>query len=267
MCDNWKDFNKKLIPLYLEKNPNKSKIAAGLSCGMLWTVGKGLEVGDIVISPTGNGEYLVGEIIGNYFYEDNAILPHRRKVKWFSHKILRGEMSLALRHSIGSIGTCCDITKYGTELERLIEVGNSCETGVENVEEFAMESHLEDFLIQNWKHTPFGKKYDIYEEGGILVGQQYSCNEMGRIDILAISKDRKTLLVIELKKGRTSDVVVGQILRYMGYVKEELSEPGQSVRGIIIGLELDSKLKKALIMTNNIEFYRYQIDFKQHKDS
>ena len=31
------------------------------------------------------------------------------------------------------------------------------------------------------------------------------------MDILAISKDKSELLVVELKKGRASDVVVGQI--------------------------------------------------------
>lgn len=70
------------------------------------------------------------------------------------------------------------------------------------------------------------------------------------------------MLVIELKKGRASDVVIGQIQRYMGYVKEELAEQGQEVKGVIIGLEADTKLKRALAVASNIEFYRYQIDFK-----
>ncbi|MBR4055306.1 MAG: DUF1016 family protein, partial [Rikenellaceae bacterium] len=132
---------------------------------------------------------------------------------------------------------------------------------VEDAVEFAMEKHLEDFLIKNWKSTPLGKKYDIYEEEGELIGQQYP-SDTGPIDILAISKDRKTLLVIELKKGRASDVVVGQIQRYMGYIKEEVAESNQTVRGVIIGLDSDTRLKRALSVTNNIEFYKYQIDFK-----
>ena len=37
---------------------------------------------------------------------------------------------------------------------------------IEDPSEFAMEKHLEDFLIKNWKNTPIGKKYDIYEEEG-----------------------------------------------------------------------------------------------------
>ena len=70
------------------------------------------------------------------------------------------------------------------------------------------------------------------------------------------------MLVIELKRGRASDVVVGQIQRYMGYVKDELLEQGQVVKGLIIGKEDDLKLRRALSVCTNIEFYKYKIDFK-----
>ena len=81
--------------------------------------------------------------------------------------------------------------------------------------------------MKNWKQTELGRIYDIYEEDGELVGQQYP-SDTGPIDILAISKDKKTILVVELKKGRASDNVVGQIQRYMGYVLEELAENNRS---------------------------------------
>src|SRR5207253_2099198 len=77
-------------------------------------------------------------------------------------------------------------------------------------------------------------------------GKQYVTDDNGRIDILAISKDKKELLVVELKKGRASDIVVGQVQRYMGYVKEVIAEENQIVKGIIIALEVDLKLKRAL---------------------
>ena len=80
--------------------------------------------------------------------------------------------------------------------------------------------------------------------------------------MLAVSKDKKRLLVIELKRGRTSDVVVGQLLRYMGFVKEELAEDDQAVEGVVIGLEDDQKLRWALAAVPNVRFYRYQITFK-----
>ena len=72
-------------------------------------------------------------------------------------------------------------------------------------------------------------------------------------------------IVVELKKGRVSDNVVGQIQRYMGYVKEELAEDNQNVKGIIIGLEDNLKIKRALSVASNIEFYRYRVNFKLFK--
>jgi len=74
------------------------------------------------------------------------------------------------------------------------------------------------------------------------------------------------LLVVELKKGRVSDNVIGQIQRYMGYVKDELAESNQNVRGIVIALEDDNRLRRALSVTVNIDFYRYQVNFKLFKN-
>ena len=82
---------------------------------------------------------------------------------------------------------------------------------------------------------------------------------------MAISKDKKELLVVELKKGRASDSVVGQIQRYMGYVAEELAEANQTVRGIIIAQEDDLKIRRALSVARNISFYRYQVTFSLSK--
>ena len=266
--DTFKAFNAQYIPIFLATHPDKKKVGAGLACGMLWTICRGLEINDIVISPDGNGEYHVGRISGGYYYVPETNLPHRRKVEWSSVKFAREQMSEQLKHSTGSIGTCCDISQYAEEIERLITPKTNIvicpNPEVEDATEFAMEKHLEDFLIKNWAHTPLGKHFRIYEEDGEMIGQQYP-SDTGSIDILAKSKDGKTWLVIELKKGRTSDVVVGQIQRYMGYVKEELAEPNQQVKGVIIGLEADNRLKRALAVTTNIEFYAYRIDFKLDK--
>ena len=129
---------------------------------------------------------------------------------------------------------------------------------------FALEKHLEDFLIANWQQTPLAARYKIYEVDGELVGQQYP-SDTGPIDILAISHDGSELLVVELKRGRVSDSVVGQIQRYMGYVQGELAEPGQSVKGVIIALEDDLRVRRALAVAPNIDFYRYEVNFKLHK--
>jgi len=154
--DEWRAFNKRFIPICLAGHPEKTKIGAGLACGALWTIGKGIRNGDMILSPDGTGSYRVGEVVGDYQYAPGLPLPHRRPV----------------------------------------------------------------------------------------------------------SKDKRELLVLELKKGRASDVVVGQILRYIGYAMQELAENGQRVKGVIIALEDDQKLRRALAASPDIAFYRYQVSFK-----
>ena len=87
------------------------------------------------------------------------------------------------------------------------------------------------------------------------------------MDILAISKDKSELLVVELQKGRASDVVVGQIQRYMGFARYELAEVNQTVKGVIIGLESDLRLRPALSVIPNIKFYSYEVNFKLIQDN
>ena len=268
--EDWREFNKNFRPVFLENNPEKSKVAAGLACGAVHTICKGIKQGDIVLCPNGTGQYWVGEVAGDYYYQPNEQYPHRRQVSWLSTVIERSEMSQALQNSTGSIGTVSNITKHAEEIERFIGGSHhpvliSTDELVEDPAVFALENHLEDFLVKNWGQTELGLSFDIVEDEGEVVGQQYP-SDTGPIDILAISKDRKEYLVIELKKGRASDAVVGQIQRYMGYVLEDLLDPGQTVRGIIIALEDDLRLRRALQVTSNIEFYRYQVDFKLIKN-
>ena len=267
--DDWRVFNKKFIPIYMASHPDKTKIGAGLACGALWTVSKGLQKGDTVLCPDGDGSYFVGEVAGDYYYAPGNPLPHRRPVKWQTKTILRADMTDALKNSTGSIGTVSTITPYAAEIEKLL--GDpvapdliATAPDVEDAAAFALERHLEDFLVQNWAQTELGKDYDIYAEDGETVGQQYP-TDTGPMDILAVKKDKSELLVVELKKGRASDAVVGQVLRYMGFVLQDLAEPGQTVRGVIIAQEDDKRIRRALAATPMVEFFRYQISFKLQK--
>jgi len=263
------DFVHELMPAFLANNPGKSKITANLSCDTLWTLAVEMKIGDIIVSPNGRRVLYFGEVTGDYYYEPSNFIPHRRKVNWFAATFKRGDISEEMRRSLLNESTSVMITQHAEEIDRYIAGNGGGEiVGTQIIEDpsvFALEKHLEDFLIENWKQTEFGKSYDIYEEDGEIVGQQYP-SDTGQIDILAISKDKKELLVIELKKGRASDVVVGQIQRYMGYVKAELAEPNQTVKGIIVALDDDLRIKRALSIANNIEFYRYQVSFKLFKN-
>jgi len=173
-------------------------------------------------------------------------------------------MSDDLRNSTGAINSVSNITKHSVELETFIgENMNTLISNNEDVEDasmFALERHLEEFLIENWENTELSKNYDIYQDEEVF-GEQFQ-TDTGPIDILAISKDKKELLVIELKKGKASDAVVGQIQRYMGYINSEFLEEGQVVKGAIIALEDDLRIKRALSVTKDIDFYRYKVHFE-----
>lgn len=267
LFDNWRDFNQKYRPIFLDAHPEKTMIGAGLACGALWTVAKGIQKGDMVLCPNGLGTYFVGEVASDYFYVPGQPLPHRRSVNWLAQTILRDDMSDALKNSTGSIGTVSTITPHAVEIEKLlgVQLNDSVlvasDPDVEDAAAFAMEKHLEDFLVKNWAQTELGKDYDIYAEDGEPVGQQYP-TDTGPMDLLAVKKDKSELLVVELKRGKASDVVVGQVLRYMGFVKEDLAESHQAVRGVIIALEDDLRIRRALAVTPTIQFFRYQISFK-----
>ena len=103
-------------------------------------------------------------------------------------------------------------------------------------------------------------KLKIYEDAEGIDGQQYS-TEIGLIDIFAMEQASNSFVVIELKKGRPSDQVVGQILRYMGWVKQNLCTDGQAVKGLVICRDPVPKLSYALTMVNNIDVHYYSVSF------
>ena len=129
--------------------------------------------------------------------------------------------------------------------------------------EFAMEKYLEEFIEANFERISFGMDLELYQDEESS-GRQYP-TAIGNIDLLARHKKTKEFVVIELKKGRSSDAVVGQILRYMGWVKENLATDQETVRGIIIVKEKDEKIEYAIKMIPNISLFIYNVSFELSK--
>jgi restriction system protein len=261
-------FYQKLESLYRADHPDASNVQVSLACGVINKFVHRIREGDFVVCPMGDSSYRVGEVVGGYTYVLNGILPHRRKVKWLLQVLRRPDMSEGLRGSLGGALTIIgpdSITRHQEEIGRLLggEAPPSTphtDPDVEDPVAFAMEKHLEEFLVRNWQQTTLSLGFEILSEGEETIGQQFP-TDVGPIDILAVSKDKSRLLVIELKRGRASDVVVGQLLRYMGFVKGKVAEPHQSVEGLVIALQNDHKLKWALSALPNLRFLRYQINF------
>lgn len=163
---------------------------------------------------------------------------------------------------------------FEKELEDILDTYNSLmsqseesasevvrQEGTEDVGEFGLEAQLEDFIVENWDNLKFVEGYDIYEEEGKVIGQQY-VTDLGRMDILAKKKEGPGWLVIELKKGKPSDKVVGQINHYMGYVKNQLADEGEEIKGLIIAGEEDKRILYAIDRDPDVMFLTYKVEFK-----
>lgn len=171
LTDDLKSFNAHFVEKFLEINPIKSKISASLSGGMMHAICKRVKIGDIILSPNGRGSYRIGTVTSDYHYIDEQILPHRRSVKWSDVLIDRQNMSDTLKSSTNSPGTVAEITKHKEEIEQFIGSKpilpiRAIDDTIENPIHFAMEKHLEDFLISNWEACDFGITYDIVEDEG-----------------------------------------------------------------------------------------------------
>ena len=124
---------------------------------------------------------------------------------------------------------------------------------------FALEAHLEEFIDHNWSKIGWGTDLKLYQEGE-QSGRQYPAGTWS-IDFLAVDKKSNDLVVIELKRGQTSDATVGQILRYMSWVRENIAAPSQQVRGIIVASGVDEALRYAAKGIPALEVQTYSLSF------
>ena len=125
---------------------------------------------------------------------------------------------------------------------------------------FLAESRLEDEIeAQINRGIPFAhlplKMYDNPDG----YGRQYMIPGIGRIDLLTVNTANNDLYIMELKKGQGDDEIVGQVSRYMGWVKKNLASDGQNVYGIICAAQASDKLKYAVEPHPNISVYCYDL--------
>jgi restriction system protein len=264
---NKKEFFKSIIPLLEEAYEINTKSNAMIA-GQLFRFSSLMEIGDIVLVPkTKEGKILIGSIEGSYCYQkelkDEFKYHHRREVKWIKSVSIQ-DLSENLRKSIGAMMTIFSANKYADEIEPLLSKNTVISNDIESLESFGLESQLEEFIVENWDRLSLGKNYEIVKEDGEIIGQQY-VTPVGRIDILAKNKNGKEWLVIELKKGKSSDHIIGQTLRYIAWIKENEAGVDEKVKGLIITKDQDEKLKYSLKATSDIESMTYSVDFQLSK--
>jgi len=125
---------------------------------------------------------------------------------------------------------------------------------------FKKEFDLRDYLKEHWNELLLSNEWK-------LLGSEYDTNEIGRIDLFAKHLNEDKWLVIELKLSQASDQTIGQLLRYMGWVKEKIAKD-KEVLGLIISNDIDLELYYALRLIKNvtIKLYKYENGIIQISD-
>jgi hypothetical protein len=127
---------------------------------------------------------------------------------------------------------------------------------------FAMEGQLRDFIIENLGQIQINaSRLRLYRNAEGRDGKEYP-TDVGQIDILAVD-DVGNLFVFELKLDRGPDRALGQLARYMGWVKVHLAA-GRDVRGIVVARSIDERLQYAACVIPNVSLLQYEVEFRLH---
>ncbi|KTC62515.1 nuclease [Pseudomonas savastanoi] len=124
---------------------------------------------------------------------------------------------------------------------------------------FELEWQLRDFISHNIETLKLeGKPLRLYVDSQGREGVEYPTG-VGPIDILALDSD-DSFVVFELKRGRVADRAIGQISRYMGWIKKNLAK-GKMVKGVIVAKSISSNLRHAIVAVPNVSLFEYEVAF------
>jgi hypothetical protein len=113
--------------------------------------------------------------------------------------------------------------------------------------------HYQTLLHRNMPILfPKLKYFDIEQQ--MQKNGQYDTQVVGIMDMLT-QDENGNFVIIEIKR-KAKDLSIGQILRYMGWTKEELCKNGQSVRGLIVAESKDINLEFALKVVPGVKFLK-----------
>ena len=124
---------------------------------------------------------------------------------------------------------------------------------------FSLEYQLRDFLASNLNSIPIrGRKLQLFVDATGRDGIEFP-TAVGPIDILATNSDG-SFFVFELKRATSSDKTVGQLARYMGWVKQTIGKD-KEVFGVIVSQSVNFNLRYAASVIPNVELFEYKVSF------
>jgi len=187
------------------------------------------------------------EIQDDWVEDKKGIEKHEIKTGWFPiSKIKKWKVTLPyeiIRSELSNQNFRLRIAKANSDDKSKIELALKIYTNLGYGETdgnfFVLESGVEEAVKANLSQLGLRlAESNIQQQCDLGIG-------VGRTDLICRDKDNN-FVVLELKAVQTSDYVVGQILRYMGYVRENMAnEEGVKVKGIIITPSYDEQLRLA----------------------
>ena len=131
--------------------------------------------------------------------------------------------------------------------------------------EFVKEQHLQQYLVNHWEQMELSEQWEIYSDADDPeAGVEFSTG-IGRPDILLTHTSEARVCILELKKGSTSDRAVGQLLRYVGWVRDHIEDlegvsANADVEGRLIVNEPSEKLEYAISVVPELMLYEYEME-------
>lgn len=124
---------------------------------------------------------------------------------------------------------------------------------------FGLEIQLRDFIAQNISTIEVKeKRLQLYVDPTGRDGIEFP-TPVGPIDILAVD-DSGAFFVFELKPARSPDHAIGQLTRYMGWVRQTVGKD-REVNGVIVAKEIGDGLRYAVSVVPNVSLFEYEVEF------
>lgn len=190
-------------------NAKKGSIASGV--GMLYRFIHEIKIGDYIVYPSKhNRQVNIGEIIGDYYYnETSEEYAQQRKVKWLKH-LPRTSFSQGALYELGSAMSLFSIKNYSHEyIDILSKQSKKSEDHIDDSDEIiAMTAYetkevTKDFIIKELSRKLKGYEFEFFIEDLLnAMGYRTIISKQGGdsgIDITAYKDELPPRILVQVK--------------------------------------------------------------------